>query len=131
MVVAVGDSAREAWAFMPGENFMSEVTGADSRAPAEAGPGQPLPRVVGGVLLQEQDGERFLLDTESGEVYRVNATAARIFSLCRSRATFEGAVQVLVSGLSAPPSDAEVLKDVRGAVQQLQELGLCEPSHAG
>jgi coenzyme PQQ synthesis protein D (PqqD) len=86
---------------------------------------------VDGVFLQEQDGERFLLDTQSGEVYRVNATAARIFSLCRSRATFEGAAQELVRGLSTPPSEAEVLKDVRGAVHQLQELGLCEPLRAG
>ena len=92
---------------------------------------QRLPQTLEEVILQEQQGECFLLDTGSGEVYSVNPTAARIFSLCRSGATFKEAVRDLLSGLQPPLMEAEVLDDVCSTVQRFQQLGICAPPRAG
>jgi hypothetical protein len=81
-----------------------------------------------GVIVQQQQDAWFLLDTEAGDVFNVNATAARIFSLCQTGATLDGAVQSLSSGLNASGQEAEILEDVRRTVLTFQELGLCEPN---
>ncbi|RKG99726.1 PqqD family protein [Corallococcus sp. CA053C] len=87
-----------------------------------------LPRATSGVIVQQQDGAFFLLDTEGGEVFRVNETAARIFELCQSGTTLDGAVQSLAKGLNAVDQEPDIRADVQRTVEQFQELGLCEPS---
>lgn len=87
-----------------------------------------LPRAMPGVIVQQQQDAWFLLDTEAGDVFNVNATAARIFSLCQSGATLEGAVQSLASSLNVTGQETEILEDVRHTVRTFQELGLCEPT---
>ncbi|MCY1014621.1 PqqD family protein [Pyxidicoccus sp. MSG2] len=57
-----------------------------------------LPRAAAGVIVQQQQDAFFLMDTEGGEVFRVNETAARIFELCRSGSTLDDAVQALAGG---------------------------------
>ncbi|WP_164016571.1 PqqD family protein [Pyxidicoccus trucidator] len=79
-------------------------------------------------MVQQQQDAFFLLDTEGGEVFRVNETAARIFELCRTGSTLEDAVQALSSGLGATAPRQEIVEDVQSTVAQFLELGLCEPS---
>jgi hypothetical protein len=81
-------------------------------------------------MVQQQQDAFFLLDTEGGEVFQVNETAARIFELCRTGSTLEDAVQTLSSGLGAAAPRQEIVDDVQRTVVQFQELGLCEPSAA-
>ncbi len=81
-------------------------------------------------MVQQQQDAFFLMDTEGGEVFRVNETAARIFELCRSGSTLEDAVQVLSKGLGESAPRQEIVDDVRSTVAQFLELGLCEPSAA-
>jgi len=85
-----------------------------------------LPRVNSGVTVQQSGKDYFLVDTESGEVFEVNETAARIFSFCQSGSTVDGAVASLAQALSAKGQEAEILEDVHATVRQFQELGLCE-----
>ncbi|QSQ27165.1 PqqD family protein [Pyxidicoccus parkwayensis] len=87
-----------------------------------------LPRAAAGVIVQQQQDAFFLMDTEGGEVFRVNETAARIFELCRSGGTLEDAVQALSRGMGESAPIQEIAEDVRSTVTQFQELGLCEPS---
>ena len=87
-----------------------------------------LPRAVAGVMVQQQQDAFFLLDTEGGEVFRVNETAARIFEFCRDGSTLDDAVRTLATGLSGNGPWDEIREDVRRTVAQFQELGLCETS---
>jgi hypothetical protein len=89
-----------------------------------------LPRAAAGVIVQQQQDAFFLMDTEGGEVFRVNETAARIFELCRSGGTLDDAVQTLSSGLGESAPRHEIAEDVQSTVTQFQELGLCEPTAA-
>ncbi len=86
-----------------------------------------LPRPVPGVIVQQQEDAWFLLDTEAGEVFNINATAASIFSLCQSGTTLEGAVQSIVARLDVSGQEAEIREDVLVTVRTFQDLGLCEP----
>ncbi|XXF78562.1 PqqD family protein [Myxococcaceae bacterium GXIMD 01537] len=86
-----------------------------------------LPRAQPGVIVQQQQDAWFLLDTEGGDVFNVNATAARIFSLCQSGVTLESAVEALASSLDAQGQQDVIREDVRQTVRTFQELGLCEP----
>ncbi|MBZ4416517.1 PqqD family protein [Myxococcus sp. RHSTA-1-4] len=79
-------------------------------------------------MVQQQQDAYFLLDTEGGEVFRVNETAARIFELCRSGSTLEAAVDALASNLGASAPRHEIAEDVQSTVAQFLELGLCEAS---
>jgi hypothetical protein len=81
-------------------------------------------------MVQQQQDAFFLLDTEGGEVFRVNETAARIFELCRSGSSLDEAVQVLARGLGDSAPRQEIVDDVQSTVAQFLELGLCEPSSA-
>lgn len=85
-----------------------------------------LPRPVPGVIVQQQEDAWFLLDTEAGEVFNINATAASIFSLCQSGATLEGAVQSLAARLNVSGQEADIREDVLLTVRTFQDLGLCE-----
>ncbi|NPC76476.1 PqqD family protein [Corallococcus exiguus] len=87
-----------------------------------------LPRATSGVIVQQQDEAFFLLDTEGGEVFRVNETAARIFELCQGDTSLEGAVATLALRLGAAGQEEAIRADVQRTVTQFQELGLCEPS---
>ena len=89
-----------------------------------------LPRPQPGVIVQQQQEAWFLLDTEAGEVFTVNPTAARIFSLCQSGETLEGAVQSLARGLNVTGQEDAIREDVLSTVRTFQELGLCEPPAA-
>jgi hypothetical protein len=89
-----------------------------------------LPRPLPGVIVQQQQDAWFLLDTEAGEVFTVNATAASIFSLCQSGETLEGAVQSLSRSLNVPGQEDDIREDVLNTVRTFQELGLCEPPAA-
>jgi hypothetical protein len=85
-----------------------------------------LPRTRPGVILQRDQGDLFLLDTERGEVFEVNATAAAIFELCEGGASYDGAVAQLAAGLSEPGQEPEILLDVQATVRSFQELGICD-----
>jgi hypothetical protein len=87
-----------------------------------------LPRPVPGVIVQQQEEAWFLLDTEGGEVFNINATAASIFSLCQSGMTLDGAVQSLSARFNVSGQEADIREDVLATVRTFQELGLCEPS---
>ncbi|MFB1485097.1 PqqD family protein [Corallococcus sp. RDP092CA] len=86
-----------------------------------------LPRATSGVIVQQQDGAFFLLDTEGGEVFRVNETAAHIFELCQGDTSLDGAVASLALRLGAAGQEAVIRADVQRTVARFQELGLCEP----
>lgn len=86
-----------------------------------------LPSVRAGILLQQDQDDFFLVDTEGGDVFEVNATAARLFSLCQGGDSYESALAALSAGLSVPGQEAEIELDVRETVQRFQELGICEP----
>lgn len=86
-----------------------------------------LPRPLPGVIVQQQEDAWFLMDTEGGEVFNINATAASIFALCQSGASLEGAVQSLASSLNVSGQEAEIREDVLVTVRTFQDLGLCEP----
>jgi hypothetical protein len=86
-----------------------------------------LPRAAPGVIVQQQDDALFLLDTEGGEVFRVNETAARIFALCQSGGSLDGAVASLARGLDTPGQEDAIRGDIQRTVEQFQALGLCEP----
>ncbi|RKH74619.1 PqqD family protein [Corallococcus sp. AB032C] len=104
--------------------FRQESPGA---APSE-GDVLNLPRATSGVIVQQQDEAFFLLDTEGGEVFRVNETAARIFELCQGDTSLDGAVASLALRLGAAGQEEAIRADVQRTVTQFQELGLCEPS---
>ncbi|TSC23899.1 PqqD family protein [Corallococcus sp. Z5C101001] len=89
-----------------------------------------LPRATSGVIVQQQDGAFFLLDTEGGEVFRVNETAARIFELCQSGTSLDGAVASLARSAGAVGQDADIREDVQRTVEQFLELGLCEAAQS-
>ena len=90
-----------------------------------------LPKARASVVVQQEDESFFLVDTEGGEVCEVNASAARIFALCRSGAPYDGAVAALSEGLSVAGQEAEILDDVRATVAQLVALDLCEGAEIG
>lgn len=89
-----------------------------------------LPRPLPGVIVQQQQDAWFLLDTEAGEVFTVNPTAARIFSLCQDGETVEGAVRALARDLNVTGQESDIREDVLSTVRTFQELGLCEPPAA-
>lgn len=86
-----------------------------------------LPRPVPGVFVQQQEDAWFILDTQGGEVFTINATAASIFSLCLSGVTLDVAVQSLATRLNVSGQEANIREDVLMTVRTFQELGLCEP----
>lgn len=90
-----------------------------------------LPRARESVIVQQENEDFFLVDTESGEVFELNASAAKIFSLCRAGGTYDDAVAALSEGLSVAGQEPEILADVRETVAQLGELGLCEADAEG
>jgi hypothetical protein len=77
-------------------------------------------------MVQQEQDAFFLLDTEGGEVFRVNETAVRIFELCRGGSTLDDAVRTLAMGLRGHGLWDEIRQDVCRTVAQFQELGLCE-----
>lgn len=85
-----------------------------------------LPRARSGVILQSQQHDHFLVDTDGGDVFQVNETAIVIFEHCRDGATAEELVLALSKRFSAPGQETEILADVEETVQTLQSLGLCE-----
>jgi hypothetical protein len=85
-----------------------------------------LPRTQPGVILQREQDDHFLVDTEGGQVFEVNVTAARIFELCEGGGSYDDAVAALARGLSAPGQEREILSDVEETVRRFQELGICE-----
>ncbi len=85
-----------------------------------------LPKAVSSVVVQQSGEDFFLLDTLGGEMFEINSTAARIFSLCQTGVTYEAAVKSLATELNVTGQDSVILEDVRETVKQFQELGLCE-----
>lgn len=85
-----------------------------------------LPKARAGVIVQQEKNYFFLVDTDGGEVFEVNASAAKIFSLCRGEVSYEVAVAALAEGLSVHGQEAEILTDVRETVAQLAQLGLLD-----
>lgn len=85
-----------------------------------------LPSTRPGIILQRDQADLFLVDTEGGEVFEVNTTAARIFELCEGGASYDAVVAELAAGLSAPGQEPEILLDVQETVRRFQELGICE-----
>lgn len=80
-------------------------------------------------MVQQSGKDYFITDTESGEVFEVNETAARIFSLCQDGKTYEEAVQSLSQAMSGQGQEAIILQDVHDTVRQFQELGLCQKAN--
>lgn len=87
-----------------------------------------LPQALDSVVVKQEGEDFFLVDTEGGEVFQINATAARIFGFCREGSTYEAAVQALARMFSAEGQTDAILQDIQATVQQFQELGLCEGS---
>ncbi len=83
-----------------------------------------LPRARATVIVQEQDDESYLLDTDGGEAFEVNATAARIFGFCQRELTVADAVRALASGVRDPDQEELIRQDVEDTVRQFEELGL-------
>ncbi|MFM7201004.1 MAG: PqqD family protein [Myxococcota bacterium] len=83
------------------------------------------PRVLDTVMLQEEGGESFALDLESGEVFSLNPTAAQILRMCQlGRSLPDITAQLLSETLE--PADPELVKeDVEETVQTFISLGLC------
>jgi hypothetical protein len=90
-----------------------------------------LPKARESVIVQQENEDFFLVDTEGGEVFELNASAAKIFSLCRAGGSYDSAVAALSEGLSVAGQEAEILADVRETVAQLAQLGLCEAVDEG
>ena len=86
-----------------------------------------LPRPRDGVTISRDQSDVFLIDEERGEVYQLNETAARIFAYCQAQLTLDAAVAELLAGLSEPDQEALVRSDVCAVIDQLHELGVCEP----
>lgn len=85
-----------------------------------------LPRARSSVIVQEDSEDFFLVDTEGGEVFQINATAARIFSLCQRGASLDDAIAALAEGLSIDGQEALIREDVEETAKTLVALGLCE-----
>ena len=85
-----------------------------------------LPKARPFVILQRDLADCFLVDTEGGEVFQINATAAKIFEACASGTELDELVASLAKGLSVPGQEAVIREDVEETVKQLQRLGLCE-----
>ena len=85
-----------------------------------------LPRARPSVIVQEDGADFFLVDTDGGEVFQINATAARIFTFCQRGGTVGSAVAALAEGLSAAGQEALIREDVEATARRLVELGLCE-----
>ncbi|EYF07387.1 PqqD family protein [Chondromyces apiculatus] len=85
-----------------------------------------LPRARPGVILQQDQADLFLVDTDGGEVFEVNATAAAIFACCEQAQSYGDAVSALSEGLSEAGQGVEILADVEDTVRLFQQLGLCE-----
>ena len=85
-----------------------------------------LPRAKTSVIVQKDQADLFLVDTDGGEVFQINETAARIFSLCQGGATIDSAVAALAEGLTTPGQEELIRQDVEATARQLVELGLCE-----
>jgi len=86
-----------------------------------------LPRAVTSIVVQQSGEDIFLLDTEGGEMFEVNPSAARIFTFCQRGATYDVVVKALAEEAKAQGQEDVILRDVQSAVRQFQELGLCEP----
>ena len=89
-----------------------------------------LPRPRANVSICREQLEVFLVDAERGEIYQLNETAAQIFAACAAGFTVDQAVAVLLAGLSEPDQAELVRSDVCAVIEQLLELGVCEPAQA-
>ncbi len=85
---------------------------------------EKLPRARATVIVQEQDDENYLLDTDGGEAFEVNATAARIFGFCQRELTLADAVRELAADVRDADQEALIRQDVEDTVRQFEELGL-------
>src|SRR5687768_15962825 len=94
----------------------------------EARMAELLPRPAPGVIVQQQEEAWFLLDTEGGEVFNINATAPSIFTLCQCRLTLDAAVQSLAARFNVSGQAADVHADVLATVRTFQELRLLQSS---
>lgn len=85
-----------------------------------------LPRAKKSVIVQKEQADLFLVDTDGGEVFQINETAARIFSFCQGGGTLDAAVAALAEGLAASGQEEHIREDVAATVKALVEMGLCE-----
>ncbi|MBN1204709.1 MAG: PqqD family protein [Myxococcaceae bacterium] len=110
---------------------MSDFVEPTQQSAHEAEAQKALPPVLEGVILQRQGEACFVMDTNNGEVFSVNPTAARIFEGCQQRETVSAVVNALITAAGARENEhAAVQADVLRLVKELQELGLCEPAGA-
>lgn len=87
-----------------------------------------LPPVIEGIILQRQGETYFVMDTNNGEVFSVNPTAARIIEGCQQRETVQAVVTSIIAATGGSEDAKVVQSDVLRLVKELQQLGLCEPS---
>lgn len=83
------------------------------------------------MIVQKDQSDLFLVDTDGGEVFQINETAARIFTLCQSGKTVADAVAALAEGLSVSGQEEHIRQDVETTARQLVALGLCEAASPG
>jgi hypothetical protein len=84
-------------------------------------------RIADGVLMHEQDGEAFLLHTDSGRYFGLNRTGVAIW-----RALESGDDPFEALGERWPDVPAEVRRrDVEGLLDRLRAAGLVTESPAG
>lgn len=84
-----------------------------------------LPRTRDGFVVRKEDDDYFLVDTEGGNVFQINRTAALIFDFCREQKSFDALLAALSQGLREPAQEAEIRADIEATVKQMIELGIC------
>ena len=77
------------------------------------------------VLIQEEGGQTFAFDIDTGEAFELNATAATILKGTREGLSPLEIARQLLSSLTEPTPEALVLQDVEETLLELTNLGLC------
>lgn len=83
------------------------------------------PRVLDTVMLQEESGEFFALDLNTGEVFSLNSTAAQILRMCEQGLALPEMISHLRQALHEPVDPQLIQQDVEETLQTFVHLGLC------
>lgn len=83
------------------------------------------PHVLSSILIKQEDNQTYALDIDSGEVFALNNTAAKILAGCQQGLSVLQIAAGLISDLSEPTPEALVLQDVEETLQELIQLGIC------
>ena len=79
-------------------------------------------RLHDAVVLREENGARFALDLERGEIIDLNESAALVLDRLREGAT-ESAIVAALRERYPDASEVEATRDVRDLIEELSTLG--------